>query len=65
MLNPALYRASHYGKKLHLDQNEKIAMFGVTHVLAVDGYSRRIVGFSTLPIKTVYDLLLHPLLLGE
>ena len=68
MLNPAPYRASHYGEKLHLDQNEKIAMFGVTHILAVDGYSRQIVGFITLSIKNaiaVYNLLLRPLLLRE
>jgi hypothetical protein len=24
MLNPSPYRASHYGEKLHLDQNEKM-----------------------------------------
>ena len=51
MLNPFPYHASHYGEKLHLDQNEKIVMYGVTHVLAIDGYSRKIVGFITLPVK--------------
>lgn len=67
MLNPAPYRVSHYGEKLHLDQN-KIVMFGVTHALAVDGCNRTIVGFITLPIKNaiaIYDLLLRPLLLRE
>jgi hypothetical protein len=43
-------------------------MYGITHVLAVDGYSRKIVGFITLPVKNavaIYDLLLRPLLLME
>ncbi|KAF5908653.1 sialin-like isoform X1 [Clarias magur] len=30
------------GHKLHLDQNEKPVMFGVTHVLAIDGFSKKI-----------------------
>lgn len=68
MLNPMPYRALYYGHKLHLDQNEKLVRFGVTHVLAVDGYSRRIVGFITLSIKNaiaIYDLLFRPLLLEQ
>ena len=65
VLNPAPYRVSYYGEKLHLDQNEKIMMHDVTHVLAVDGYSRKVVGFITLPIKNAIDLLLRPLLLKE
>lgn len=66
-MNPPLYCAHYFGEKLHLDQNEKIAMFGVTHVVAVDGYSRKIVGFSTMPVKnaiTTYSTILHPLLLS-
>ena len=51
LLNPPIYRANYYGDKLHLDQNEKCVMFGVTHVLAIDGYSRKIVGFITIPKK--------------
>jgi len=39
------------GHKLHLDQNEKLGMFGVTHVLAIDGFSSKIVADSTMPIK--------------
>jgi hypothetical protein len=41
-----------------MDQNEKLAMFGVTHVLAIDGYSSKIVAWSTMPIKNnlvIYD----------
>ena len=68
LLNPAPYNATHYGEKLHLDQNEKLVMYGVTHVVAVDGYSRKIVGFITIPIKNsiaIYDLLMRPLLVRE
>ena len=68
LLNPVPYHAHHFGEKLHLDQNEKVAMFGATHVLAVDGYSRKIVGFVTIPKKNsvvVYDLLFRPLLLSQ
>ena len=48
-VNPVVYRANYFGEKLHFDQNEKLVMYGVTHVLAVDGYSRKIVGFVTMP----------------
>ena len=67
-LNPFPYFASYYGEKLHLDQNEKLAMYGVTHIIAVDGYSRKIAGFISLPVKNsiaIYDLLFRPLLLTE
>ena len=50
-INPVPYRATFFGEKLHFDQNEKLNMYGVVHVLAVDGYSRKIVGFITLPRK--------------
>ena len=49
--NPIPYYASGFGYKLHLDQNEKLVMFGLTHVLAVDGYSGMIVANTTMPIK--------------
>ena len=49
--NPVPYHASAFGHKLHLDQNEKLIMFGVTHVVAVDGYSGMIVSSITIPIK--------------
>lgn len=34
-----------------MDQNEKLVMFGVTHVLAIDGYSGKLVAHSTMAIK--------------
>ena len=49
--NPVPYSARYIGEKLHIDQNEKLVMFGVTHVCAVDGMSGMIVGFATMPIK--------------
>eukprot|EP00731_Ephydatia_muelleri_P004867 Em0002g1043a len=45
-LNPRPYRAEYFGQKLHIDQNEKLVMFGVTHICAIDGYSGKIVGFE-------------------
>jgi len=41
-----------------MDQNEKLVMFGVVHVLAVDGYSSKIVAWKSMPVKnnlTIYD----------
>ena len=51
MINPIPYSAKYFGEKLHIDQNEKIVQFGVTHVCAIDGFSGMIVGFVTMPIK--------------
>ncbi|KAK7145575.1 hypothetical protein R3I93_013344 [Phoxinus phoxinus] len=50
-LNPVPYYAAYMGHKLHLDQNEKLAMFGVTHVIAIDGYSSKVVAHATMPVK--------------
>lgn len=50
-LNPFPYIALYFGHKLHLDQNEKLKMFGVTHIVARDGYSAKIVAFSTMSVK--------------
>lgn len=48
--NPVPYHASYFGYKLHMDQNEKIAQeYGVTHVHALDGCSRMVLGFITIP----------------
>ena len=57
-INPALYRANYFGEKMHIDQNDKLVMFGVTHVAAIDGYSGKIVAFTTMAIKnniTIYE----------
>ena len=49
--NPIPYNSMYFGHKLHIDQNEKLIMFGVTHFIAVDGYSGMIVSHVTVPIK--------------
>ena len=36
-VNPIPYRGDYFGHKLHIDQNEKLVMYGVTHVAAIDG----------------------------
>ena len=56
--NPHPYLAEYYGHKLHIDQNEKLAMYGVTHVCAIDGFSKYIPAFSCMPVKNnvvIYD----------
>ncbi|XP_062420889.1 uncharacterized protein LOC134132801 [Pungitius pungitius] len=57
-LNPVPYHAGYVGHKIHIDQNEKLVMFGVTHVLAIDGFSSKIVAQATMPVKnnlTIYN----------
>jgi len=56
--NPIPYRADYFGHKLHIDQNEKLAMYGVTHVVAIDGHSRYVTAGATMYIKNniiIYD----------
>ena len=56
--NPKVYKADYFGHKLHVDQNEKLVMYGVTHVVARDGYSGMITGYTTMAIKnnlTIYE----------
>lgn len=57
-LNPIRYQANYFGHKLHVDQNEKLITYGVTHVVARDGFSGKVVSYLTLPIKNclaIYD----------
>ena len=57
LLNPKPYEAYYFGQKIHIDQNEKLCLFGVTHVLAIDGYSKRIISLCSMPVKnpvTIY-----------
>ena len=51
LVNPIPYRADYFGHKLHVDQNEKLALYGVTHVTAIDGHSRFVLYGTTMPIK--------------
>ena len=38
-VNPITYRDDYFGHKRHIDQIEKLGMYGVTHVAAIDGHS--------------------------
>ena len=58
-MNPVPYRADYFGHKLHIDQNEKLVMYGVTHICAVDGFSGKIVGFVTMPVKNNIEIYAH------
>ena len=44
LLNPIPYYTSncYFGHKLHVDQNEKMVMYEVTHICAVGGFSGKI-----------------------
>ena len=59
MMNPIPYSADYFGHKLHVDQNEKLVMYGVTHVCARDGYSGKIVAFVTMPVKNNVEIYSH------
>lgn len=59
IVNPVPYSADYFGHKVHIDQNEKLVMYGVTHVCARDGYSGKVVGFITLPIKNNLEIYTH------
>lgn len=58
-MNPILYHASYFGHKLHVDQNEKLVMFGATHIAAIDGFSGKIVSFATMPVKNNVEIYKH------
>lgn len=49
--NPVPYYSPYHGHKLHIDQNEKLKDFGVTHVCFSDGHSSQIVCILTMPVK--------------
>ena len=47
-INPVPYSADYPRRKMHIDQNKKLVMYGATHVAAVDGYSGVILGLVTM-----------------
>ena len=59
LMNPVPYHPDYFGHKLHIDQNEKLVMYGVTHIGAVDGFSGKIVGFVSMPIKNNVEIYTH------
>ena len=58
-MNPVPYHASYFGQKLHVDQNEKLVMFGVTHICARDGYSGMVVAFASMSVKNNVEIYKH------
>lgn len=57
--NPSIYSARYFGHKLHYDQNEKLVHYGVTYVMARDGFSGKIIGGAVMPVKNnhlIYDI---------
>ena len=40
LTNPIPYHSTYCGEKLHIDQNEKLVLFGVTHVCACSGWTQ-------------------------
>lgn len=66
--NPIPYRADYFGEKLHIDQNEKLLMFGVFHAACIDGYSGKIVRHIICPQKNnvlLYEQLYCPIIRDE
>ena len=47
-VNPIPYCGDYFGQKIHFD----LIVYGVTHVAAIDGHTRYIVGTCMMPIKT-------------
>ena len=57
-INPVPYYAQYHGHKIHFDQNEKLVRYGVTHVAASDGFSGKLLGIISMPVKnpiTIYN----------
>lgn len=59
LLNPMPYHADYFGHKFHCDQNEKLVMFGVTHICGIDSFSGKVVGFVNMPIKNCFEIYAH------
>ena len=52
-LNPIPCYAEYFGHKLHLDQNEKLIRYGVTEVIAEDGYSSFLTAKAVVTLRNV------------
>ena len=50
--NTIQYRVDYFAQKLHVNQNEKLEMYGVVHVVAIDGHSRFITCGAAMPMKS-------------
>ena len=65
--NPVPYVSPYFGYKCHFDQNEKIGQhYGCTNVAVIDGCSRLVAGFASMPIKNpilIYEFIFRPAIL--
>ena len=65
--NPVPYVSPYFGYKCHFDQNEKIGQhYGCTNVAVIDGCSRLVAGFASMPIKNpilIYEFVFRPAIL--
>ena len=52
-INTIPYKADYFGHKLHVDQNEKLEIYGAVHVGAIDGHSHYITCGATMSGKTI------------
>lgn len=48
---PVFYKTNYFTLHLRTSQNEKLIVFGVTQVAAVDAFSGKPVASATMPIK--------------
>ena len=46
--NPKIYNTIYFGHKIYYGQNEKLGMFGIVHVCALDRFSGKIVEHATM-----------------
>ena len=49
--NTIPYRADYFGQKLHVDENKKMEIYGVVHVVTIDMHSHYITCGATMPRK--------------
>ena len=57
--NPVPHHSSYFGHKIHIDQNEKLVIYGVTDICARDGFSGKVVEFVSMPIKNNVEIYNH------
>ena len=65
--NPVPYASPYFGYKCHFNQNETIGQqYGCTHVVMIDGCSRLVAGFTSIPINNsilIYEFVFRPAIL--
>ena len=57
--NPVPYRAEYFGEKLHIDQNEKLVMFGATHVCGSVHFLFKLFSFTATPLLLIIMLIIN------